>query len=764
MLLSNLGMVASALFSSNSLAKKKGRAAAARAEAECEPATPVPDEEVEGLLPVSSERTVSTRRRGARFEKKRQRDESDVVEVGGWSPVSDDEDLAPRALRRDLEAQLEDDDEVRKTLTQDQRNAIVFGFYSNAQQKLADAGRSRFAKDEQAAVLEDMQRATGESTMTWSASQQRVRRIRKKKTVTRTRGSGRPSTFTPEIEECAATVARRYGGDVSRSQMFEEVSVIIGKARMCSRTVFFDHLNSSTWKRRRIRYRPRLTDLHRQQRVAFAQHCLEMDAETESRIVFLDEKRFEVTTQGTLTLPAEDSTPQRYVQSKTNPVFVMVLVGILKPRDGFDGIAANHAFVERVAAQRASSEKGTIELKAINVSGATYLDAWKETMFPALKALIDDQSIPTPTAAKPLLFQDDNAKPHRAKIGGVVVSQLISEMGLRDFEIHIRPLDPAQPAQSPDTNPLDTFFFRMLNIRFRRLRALSRVQAAAAGLRVTVAEADDDDGEPEVLEEEVLEDGDDDGGEEVIVRRRGVPLRCGPDGVTKSGKARIAKCRGCLKVVHESDMNATECSLRHGWWHNGCAQALIGRAGYERATDPATVDEDDPWVCPQCAHHLCRNDDRHKDRCVMCGKPSMRNGAENMGSDMISCDGHFGGLFHKTCARYVEAAEILDGSDNWFCLACDLVLENDDGERDWDVVDAVDECPCHENSVQGMQAAIRQALGDLSPQAVARGFESRRAFFQKIVDAEGGNDFDQHYRGERKRKEKEAAKKRKGKV
>ncbi len=473
--------------------------------------------------------------------------------------------------------------------------------------------------------------------------------------------------------------------------------------------------------------------------------------------MFVDEKRFDVATSGTLTLPEGDLTPQRYIQSRTNPLFVMVLVGVMKPVREFDGVVGLHAFVERVFAKRKSKNRdaGTLELKPFNVSGDTYMKAWKESMFPALKKLIVKGLIDKPSAADPLFLQDDNARPHRKIIDGRRVTELICEMGLRDFGIHIVPLNPPQPPQSPDTNPLDTFVFRMMNIRFRRLRAHSRVQDLAAGLR-NRADAAPDEVEPEEAEPESVRDeeqfDDDEPQDEIIHRRRGVPLRCSVDGVTKNGVERKAKCRGCMKLVKETD-NATICDLRSGWWHNTCARKVIAEDPdlYANAIDPADVAEDEPWVCPQCMYHLCRNDDRSRDLCAMCGKASARSGAD-MGTDMVACDGRWGGLFHKSCARYDEAEEVRQENDTWFCPACDSLPVIDSDSSEDDKMELIEERPLHENSVPGLLNAIDMALKELPREAFDRGFESRRVFFEKIVEAEGRNDYDLHFRSERKRK------------
>ncbi len=718
------------------------------------------DGDVEGRRAESPGDVLPPRvRRGARVQKKRTR-EDDVDEVGLVTPPRPDDDgeMRPRSSLRDPFVRGRADSVIKAKLSQEQRNTMIFGIYSAAQSKLEQGGRQRFSKNEIAVVLEQMQLASGETNLTWRAAQERVARMRGKETVERIPGSGRPSTFTPQIEEAAVSVARRYAGDVSRTQMYEDVKAELGTPQMCSKSVFLDHLNGKQWKRRRVRYRPKLTDAHMERRVEFAQHFAAASDELERRIVFVDEKRFEVTTGGTLTLPVGDLTPQRQVQSRTNPVFVMVLVGVMKPVGNFDGVVGRHAFTERVAAQRNSKnrESGTIELKAVNVSGATYLESFRQSVFPQLVNLVEKGLIKRPTAAKPLLLQDDNAKPHRAKINGKLVGDLICQMGLEEFGINILLLEPRQPAQSPDTNPLDTFVFRMMSVRFRRLRAESRVLAAAAGPRNVLARDDVDAMEIEDEVESVHEEeqfDDDEPQDDFLARRNGVPLRCGVEYLRKGGPPKARKCRHCMKVVGDNQV-ATMCDLRGGWWHNACAQSLIGQRGYERAVDPATVLEEDPWVCPHCMHHLCRNDDRTRDHCVVCGQQSARSGTgeKGMGTDMVSCDGRWGGLFHKKCVAYDEAAELVDGYDNWFCLACDALPEEEEND---DEMQDIEEYPCHEDSVRGLLCAIDRVLAELPREAFVRGFESRREFFKKIIETGGRNDYDLHFRAERKRKEKE---------
>lgn len=374
------------------------------------------------------------------------------------------------------------DEVLTAKLTHEQRNTMIVGIYKAAQKRLARKGRQRFSAAESELVLEEMRDATGETNLTWDSAQQRVLRMRKKETVVRISGSGRKSTFTPSVEDAAARVARSHGGDISRSLMFDLVKAEVGSPKMCSRSTFLLHLNKK-FKRRRVKYRPKLTESHQAKRVAFAEDFMSSSPKKEERIVFVDEKRFDVASAGTLTLPEGDNTPPRYLQSRTNPLFVMVLVGVMKPVNQFNGVVGRHAFVERVAAKRNSKnrEQGSIELKAFNVTGETYIDAWKNSMFPSLKRLIDNGDIAEPSREDPLFLQDDNAKPHRKSVNGKRVTERICEIGLKDFGIFIQPLEPSQPPQSPDTNPLDTFVFRMMNVRFRRLRA---VKSSVSGFRI----------------------------------------------------------------------------------------------------------------------------------------------------------------------------------------------------------------------------------------------------------------------------------------
>lgn len=489
------------------------------------------------------------------------------------------------------------DREVVESLDRSKSNLILSRMYAAAQEELDRCGRERFSKNDIGRWLLLMQSAVGEPDLSWDNVRRRCQRVREKGSAEQAEGGGRKSKFTAEVEEAAVRVARSYGGEVSATRMYEEVAAELGPDTI-KKSQFIHHIASSgRFKARRIHYKPLLTPTHMQNRVDYSNAILAAP-ENEERTVFVDEKRFESISPGTLTLPVEDSTPTRFAQSRTNSSFVMVLVAVMKPRGDFNGLVGLHPFTQIVNAVKKSKnrEKGTPVLKAVNVSRETYIKSWKETVFPELRALIDEWKIATPTEENPLLLQDDNAKPHRAELDGVKAMVEICQIGLQDFGIHIRPADPLQPAQSPDTNPLDTFVFRLLNLRFRRLRAQSRAAAAAAGLRVRgPVHFDDDVADVELDENGVEGEGEEAGNEDdaegfVIHKPNPVPMRC---------NAKKMVCGGCSKIVRAKDQTARKCDLRGGVWHLECVLQLLGKPKYENAISPVDVAENDVWICPQ---------------------------------------------------------------------------------------------------------------------------------------------------------------------
>jgi hypothetical protein len=140
----------------------------------------------------------------------------------------------------------------------------------------------------------------------------------------------------------------------------------------------------------------------------------------------------------------------------------------------------------------------------------------------------------------------------------------------KEFGLKMALKDPPQPAQSPDLNLLNTFFFRILFIKFRWLRAQVRVKAAAQGLRERVEQVEENDedkkGDRNFDNHLHNQQGVVKAGEFRIVKQKRVPLR-----YKKYNSKSNPKCPSCLKVV-KPDNNYYERSFYRGCWHIICVE------------------------------------------------------------------------------------------------------------------------------------------------------------------------------------------------
>jgi transposase len=370
--------------------------------------------------------------------------------------------------RRDSETKSALSEDVFKTMSSEASNAVMLSLWESAYKR---AGKKKLDKAQRQELLRLVGDHCGLPNLTFHALSQRVARMQDRGSLQRTPGSGRPRKFTEEHAEAAKDIARQFGGDISRSGIFELVAEKFGSENVNKRSQFLRWL-SELFKRRRIRYKPSLNDKQKNLRIAYAQHAVDSDFSDEDRTIFVDEKRFEANSPGIYNLPIEDNTPTRRVQSRSNPVFVMVLVAVVAPRGRWNGLIGTHFFTERVAAAKWSKNRdaGTMELHAVNVTKESYIAAWVKTIIPSILHAIREGNLPNPTRNKPLLLQDDNAKPHRGPwkdhldVTAYICAKAM-EMG-----VFMVPKLPGQPAQSPDLNPLDTFIFRILAMKWRRLR------------------------------------------------------------------------------------------------------------------------------------------------------------------------------------------------------------------------------------------------------------------------------------------------------
>jgi hypothetical protein len=133
----------------------------------------------------------------------------------------------------------------------------------------------------------------------------------------------------------------------------------------------------------------------------------------------------------------------------------------------------------------------------------------------------------------------------------------------------------------------------------------------------------------------------------------------------------------------------------------------------------------------------------------MYGKASFRSTPETMGTDMIPCDTECGGLFHKTCVGVTD--DDLRESDFWYCPACTDIL----GDEKYEFQEELPEFHAvhkGEDTLPGLIMAMEEALDHVTPQIMERGFETMEQYWWGIIEAEGGHDYEKHWRKKKKQR------------
>ena len=80
-------------------------------------------------------------------------------------------------------------------------------------------------------------------------------------------------------------------------------------------------------------------------------------------------------------------------------------------------------------------------------------------------------------------------------------------------------------------------------------------------------------------------------------------------------------------------------------------------------------------------------------------------------------------------------------AENWFCPACDTLL--DDSEMG---LEDVEIRPISGNNVDALKKGVELSLDEVPLDSFVRGFESHRMFIKKLLESEGDNNYDMHWR------------------
>ena len=205
-------------------------------------------------------------------------------------------------------------------------------------------------------------------------------------------------------------------------------------------------LASDEFKRKKKRLRPRLTEDHMKARFQWAS---QFQNDNWFGTVDLDEKWAYAVTYRKLIIPREDDTPTKQVQSKRFVGKVMYLSGVSPPDKEFDGKLGIWRFTESKLAVRTTKYRTAgIEYDTdVNVTAQVFKKMFVDNVIPAIRAKMAHYDI--------VYAQIDNARAHT---GGSVLDEVMSEVNAEGVRPRI--VFRLQPANSPDTNANDLFFFK----------------------------------------------------------------------------------------------------------------------------------------------------------------------------------------------------------------------------------------------------------------------------------------------------------------
>jgi hypothetical protein len=212
--------------------------------------------------------------------------------------------------------------------------------------------------------------------------------------------------------------------------------------------------------------KPYLTEENMMTRLMYAGEHIDVDTgyyNDPYRTIHVDEKWFVISeVMLHMYLVPGEHPPERSCPHKSHIIKVMFLAAIAKPRynaDGectFDGKIGMWPFIERVAAQRNSSNRpaGTIETKCVTVTKQVYREYMIEKVIPAIKEKWPNQQ----ELKDGLIVQQDGAKTHHRDEDPAWAAAARNDSRVGGCCITLS----TQPANSPDTNLCDLSFFRAL--------------------------------------------------------------------------------------------------------------------------------------------------------------------------------------------------------------------------------------------------------------------------------------------------------------
>jgi hypothetical protein len=85
--------------------------------------------------------------------------------------------------------------------------------------------------------------------------------------------------------------------------------------------------------------------------------------------------------------------------------------------------------------------------------------------------------------------------------------------------------------------------------------------------------------------------------------------------------------------------------------------------------------------------------------------------------------------------------------EKWYCPACDTLVEDQ-----YMRLEEIETRPISGNNVEALKKAVEFSFAEVPLKTYIRGFKTRRVFITKVLESEGNNNYEMHWRREARKK------------
>lgn len=430
----------------------------------------------------------------------------------------------------------------------------------------------------------------------------------------RKKGQGRKRKFTDEHVGWIEQLHLQHGCTLSMDDITDRFKQ---EYNFGSKGSIVRVMTSTLWKKRRLRSKPLLNEVHKQKRLDFAK---KYGKDLWVAHIDVDEKYFQSWAPSTIRIPKRCATPVKGLISKSNVPKVMIVCAVGRPNPRFPECTGKVGVWRVCDVVPAVRNKKDVAKRQMHAQDRTmdrdwFVECLREKVVPAARKMYFFANVIT--------IQLDNARPHG---NSEFLKSLEDELnaGRRPSPI-IQFL--LQPPMSPDVNACDIGVFRSMHSEVRKIRACSLIPRENSDPGNPDNEENSGNEEISGNEENVWhvpDDDETDSEEEVPASSAALEEEREPEEpprkIVCGFKYARSKCALCPTGSENSGEKRTSgemvsCFVTRTAYHLDCLDARG-----EVVQDGARMREKTKWACFDCRRFGCRFPKRHADTCVRCGK------------------------------------------------------------------------------------------------------------------------------------------------